>query len=74
MLMNAFLVMTERMTYERTTDGWRGEFRGPVTVTAEARSIEVCRRSLIEALDAKVAAWLSEASPVRSTKRRSRSA
>ena len=74
MFMQAFRVVADRLNYEHTTAGWRGEFRGPVTVTAEAPSIEGCRNALIDALDAKVAEWLAKEPPVPSKRRRTQSA
>ena len=74
MFMQAFRVVADRLNYEQTPSGWRGEFRGPVTVTAEAASIEGCRNALIHGLDARVAEWLAEGPRVPTKKRRTRPA
>ena len=63
MFLHAFRVLTERVTYEPTASGWRGEFRGPFTLTADAPTIEACRRSLIDEMDARLAEWLAQVPP-----------
>ena len=60
MLMHAYDVVLRRADYVRTDSGWRAEFRGPITVSVEARDLESCRHALFAAVDVRVAAWLSE--------------
>jgi hypothetical protein len=61
MLYDTYCAFRDRVEYVKKDGGaWKAEFHGPIDLVAEGPTLELCRRAILDALDAALAAWISQ--------------